>query len=300
VALPILAKHKVPAVGFFTGAGLLRPGVGDVINYRASYAQEIAGLIRKALMAGIQANEVCALVQNDAYGMAGVAGLKAALLENPASGPTIQKLDQILNMEGPEPDRNGIGPVGVYRRNTLHARPGYDSLKQWEKRSNTPCRLVVTVGTYVPVANFIGYARYKKENWIFSAVSFTGADNFKDELQKYRVTDKIIMTQVVPPLSSNLPIVQRAHNALGAQLSYVSLEGYIVGKMFLKILENTQGVLTRENFLAAVKGKTFDVGGLELDFTQDNQGSDLVTVTYLDNGEYTTIALDDMNRLFVQ
>jgi len=32
VSLPILAENKIPAIGFFTGAGLLRPGVGDMID----------------------------------------------------------------------------------------------------------------------------------------------------------------------------------------------------------------------------------------------------------------------------
>ena len=40
VSLPILEKNKIPAVGFFTGAGLLRPGKGDIINYRASYVKK--------------------------------------------------------------------------------------------------------------------------------------------------------------------------------------------------------------------------------------------------------------------
>lgn len=300
VSLPILAENGVPAVGFFTGAGLLRPGIGDVINYRASYAQEIASLIHKALAVGIKPSEVCAMVQNDAYGMAGVAGLKAALMEDPDSGPTVAQLDDILNMQGDDPPRNGVGPVGVYKRNTLYARDGYMSLKQWEEKSSVPCRLVVTVGTYVPVANFIGYARFKKENWIFSAVSFTGADNFRQELKKYGVTDKVIMTQVVPDLNADLPIVKNARNALGERLNYVSLEGYIVGRMFLHIMRNINGAITRPNFLAAVKGKSFDLEGLKLDFTHDNQGSNLVTITYLQNAGYTVIDSTILGQILTQ
>ncbi|MDJ0864118.1 MAG: ABC transporter substrate-binding protein, partial [Gammaproteobacteria bacterium] len=70
VTLPILAEQGVPAVGFFTGAGILRPGVGDIINFRASYVQETAAVIRQAINAGIKPTEICAYVQNDAYGMA--------------------------------------------------------------------------------------------------------------------------------------------------------------------------------------------------------------------------------------
>lgn len=57
VSLPILAEGGVPAVGFFTGAGLLRPGAGNIINYRASYVQETKSVIDKALLEGIRPQE---------------------------------------------------------------------------------------------------------------------------------------------------------------------------------------------------------------------------------------------------
>ena len=56
VALPVLAEDGAPAVGFFTGAGLLRPGVGDVVNFRASYVQETAAVIESALSSGVPAS----------------------------------------------------------------------------------------------------------------------------------------------------------------------------------------------------------------------------------------------------
>ncbi|NTV45390.1 MAG: ABC transporter substrate-binding protein [Chlorobiales bacterium] len=195
VALPILAENKIPAVGFFTGAGLLRPGIGDIINFRASYVQEVGRVIEIALAAGVKPQEVCAYVQNDSYGMAGVMGIKTALAKQPGMTEVIQKLEQIMTMQGEEPARNGIGPVGVYPRNAQIARDGYNSLKSWEKISGNPCRLVVTVGTYTPIAAFIGYARYKGENWIFSAVSFTGASNFTEALKTQKVNGKVIMTK---------------------------------------------------------------------------------------------------------
>lgn len=79
VVLPLLEQQKIPALGFFTGAGLLRPGQGDIINFRASYVQETKAVIDAALQQGVKPNEVCAYVQNDAYGMAGVAGIRSAL-----------------------------------------------------------------------------------------------------------------------------------------------------------------------------------------------------------------------------
>ncbi|RMF17975.1 MAG: branched-chain amino acid ABC transporter substrate-binding protein [Gammaproteobacteria bacterium] len=296
VALPILARNNVPAVGFFTGAGLLRPGVGDIINYRASYVQETAAVIREGLRSGLKASEICAFVQNDAYGMAGVEGIRQALARAPGSGPILETLDQILADETGQ--RNNVGPVGVYERNTLASRAGYDSLKAWEASQNTRCRLVVTVGAYSAVARFAGYARQKGEDWLISAVSFTGADNLRDTLARFSVRDRVVMTQVVPDIDSDLPIVRAAREALGDQFSYVSLEGYIVGRMFLAIANRIKGPLTPRAFVRAAQGSTFDLGGLKLDFTDDNQGSDQVTLTYFNHNRYDPMQVSLWQQLF--
>ena len=293
VSLPILAKNKVPAVGFFTGAGILRPGVGEIVNFRASYVQETAAVIESALDAGVKPTEICAFVQNDAYGMAGVAGIKQALSGREGTEAIIPLLDEMMAMEGDSPPRNDVGPVGVYQRNTLFSRDGYQSLKNWEAAFDTKCRLVVSVGTYTAIARFAAYARNAGDDWFVSAVSFTGADNFKAALNEFNVQDRVIMTQVVPLLDSKLPIVQEARKALGDEFGYVSLEGYIVGKLFVAAAKSIQGPITRENFLKAIRGKKFNIGGLEMDFTRDNQGSDMVALTYLTEDGYRPLRRSD-------
>ena len=293
VSLPILAQRNVPAVGFFTGAGLLRPGVGDIINFRASYVQETAAVISSALSSGLKATEICAFVQNDAYGMAGVAGIRRALSGRAGTEDIIPLLDEIMAMTATNPPRNNVGPVGVYKRNTLYSRDGYDSLKNWEASAGTTCKLVVSVGTYTAIARFAAYSRNKGDNWFVSAVSFTGADNFKAALNHFDVKDRVIMTQVVPLLDSDLPIVEEARKALGGEFGYVSLEGYIVGKLFIAGVENIKGPITRERFVKAIRGKRFNIGGLKLDFTQDNQGSDMVALTYLSEDGYRPLQRSD-------
>lgn len=297
-SLPVLERAGIPAVGFFTGAGLLRPGKGDIVNYRASYIQETAAVIGAAIKAGLKPSEICAYVQNDGYGMAGIAGVKAALVTAGGAEEVVATLDEIMSLGGDNPYRNDIGPVGVYKRNTFSSRDGYESLKSWEATSGVKCRLVVTVGAYASIANFIGYATMKGENWVYSAVSFTGAENLRNALREFGVNRNVIVTQVVPPLNSNLPIVQQARAALGSNLSYVTLEGYIVGSMMLKVLETMPGKdITRQSFLAAIKGKKFDLGGLRLDFSDDNQGSDLVISTFLEGDDFNLLGSAEMNRL---
>ncbi len=188
--------------------------------------------------------------------------------------------------------------MGVYQRNTLTSRAGYQSLKNWETQQNTECKLVVTVGAYSAIGRFAGYSRYRGDDWVISAVSFTGAENLGNTLTRFGVNDKVLMTQVVPALNQNLPIIKQARKALGKELSYVSLEGYITGKMFISALRSIKGEITRRKFLKAVDGKQFDIGGIKLDFDGDNQGSDLVTMTQFKNRQYAQVKSADWRTLF--
>lgn len=298
VSLPILKKENIPAVGFFTGAGILRPGKGGaILNYRASYVQETAAVISSSIKAGLKPSQICAFVQNDGYGMAGLVGVKLALQKANADGSIIKSLDTIMGKKGSKPARNKIGPVGVYTRNTIKVKPGYKSLKAWEKKSGTRCKLVVTVGAYGTIAHFARNAKKEGEKWIISAVSFTGADNFRGDLEKYKATDRIIMTQVVPLLESNLPVVKEAKEKLGKKFGFVTLEGYIVGKMFLDIVGKMKGELTRENFVKTARASRLDLGGLKLDFTNNNQASDEVIVSHLEGKRYVTTTQGIWNGL---
>jgi hypothetical protein len=339
VSLPILEQNNIPAFGFFTGAGLLRDNNPNVINYRASYVQETKAVIQSALKNGVKPDGVCAYVQNDAYGMAGIKGIRKVLNNTSASNAIILTLDQIIKMEGDRPQRNGVGPVGVYARNTFTARAGYDSLKAWEKKQGTSCRLIVTVGAYASISRFIAYAKSKNEAWVYSAVSFTGAGNLAASLKKFGVKDNVIMTQVVPLQDSNLAIVKDARRDLGKDYGYVSQEGYIVGKLLLhglqqlqpkeKIVASTTSKskknskngksgkggdtnknevsaargnkpITRDNLMAALKGHKFNLGGLAMDFTNDNQGSDLVVLTTLSKGQWIPLKKTHWNILLEQ
>ena len=291
-ALPLLADKKIPAIGFFTGSDLLRSNQEDVINYRASYGQEVKAVVEEAFNHGYGPASICAYIQDDSYGLSGLRGLKAVLTGKQGVNYIAEALDKIFEQEGDNAQRNGIGPVGVYKRNSLAVRDGYDSIKKWEAKQGRPCKFVVTVGSYESVARFITYANSKKESWVYSAVSFTGADNFLKQLSSFGVADRVLMTQVVPALDSELPIVNEARAALGDKLGYVSLEGYIVGRMLLKAMGDVEAAgqeMTRANVVAALRGKQFDLGGLPLDFTNDNQGSDLVVMTTLADNKWAPV-----------
>ncbi len=292
VTLPILAQHNIPAVGFFTGAKLLRENApGPIVNYRAGYDQEIAAVVEMAISAGITPAEVCAYVQNDGYGLDALNNLQQILAKLGASNEIIERYEEILTSTG---DRNNLGPVGVYTRNTPYSEPGYNSLKKWESENVVKCKLVITAATYRNLSYFAKISREKGEQWLISALSFTGADELRLDLEEYNVIDGIIMTQVVPLLDSDLPIVEEARIALGENFGMISLEGYVVGKILLQILRDIPGELNRENFLKQVTESRFDLGGIPIDFTDgDNQGSDLVIVSQLTHEGFTAMDLSD-------
>ena len=97
----------------------------------------------------------------------------------------------------------------------------------------------------------------------------------------------VVVTQIVPvPRDPSAPVVKRYQEALkavepGAAPDFVSLEGYLVGRLVAAALGRLDGVPTREAFLSAVlAGAPFDIDGFALKFgAGDNQGSDQVFLT---------------------
>ncbi len=59
--LPVLAEHKIPAFGFYNGAGFTAPG--DILNFRATYSREVESVFDAALAAGLKPAEMCMYAQ---------------------------------------------------------------------------------------------------------------------------------------------------------------------------------------------------------------------------------------------
>lgn len=295
--LSLLADEGVPAVGLFSAAEVSQPAIGDVVNLRASFESEASAIVESALAAGMKAEEICAYVQNDSYGMAGVSGIRHALRLNEDASAARDLLARITSMEQGSAARNNIGPLGVYEPGTLHSRVGFDSIKHWERSRGVKCKLVVSVGTYRAIARFAAYSRYRDEGWTVSAVSFAGAETLRAELESLEIDGNVILTRVTPPLDSPLAIVREARVALKEHFSNESLDGFIVGKLILRAIEREKGILTHDKFIAGLIGERFDIGGFEVDFTSDNAGSGYVVFTMLDRGGYRTMARSDWTAL---
>ncbi len=295
--MPLLVSNEIPAVGFYTAGELDKND--NILDFRPGHVREITDLINAAVNAGVKASQICLFGQNDADGLAAINGLKAGLMKLPNTQTEIENLDKLTDTMwgGINPARNDMGPVGLYLRGTTRLRDGYQSLKNWEKASGESCRLVIIVATPKMAADFITYALYKKEPWSFSAISATASgDSLKNLLLENNIRTKVIITQVVPALDADLPIVADARNALGIELNPVNLEGYIIGRMFLNIMRSINGPITRINFMKAARRQPFDLGGLKIDFTKSHRGSSLVLLKTLNGDRYGAFSVEDLKQ----
>jgi ABC-type branched-subunit amino acid transport system substrate-binding protein len=119
-------------------------------------------------------------------------------------------------------------------------------------------------------------------------VSFVGTDALAGELGADG--EGVIVSQVVPfPQDRSVPLVAAYQDALarfggGAKPGFVSLEGYLAGRLVVEALGRVSGEPTRATLLDAIYGGgAFDLGGVRLEYGPgDSQGMDEVFLTELD------------------
>jgi len=258
-AQPIATAAKVPFIGAFTGAMFLRnTKLENVINIRASYDAETEAWVRH-LTEDLKIKKIAIFYQDDAFGRAGLSGFKKAM------------------------DKRGmeIAAEGTFERNTVAVKTALLTLKRAEPEA------VVMVGPYKPCAEFIKLARKIDFNPVFVNISFVGAGSLAKELGPDG--NGVVVSQVVPfPWDMSLKVVADYHAAIKAidaqaEPGFVSLEGYLVGRLAIAALNKAGKDLTRETLLKTIKDTgRFDIGGLEMTYgPDDNEGLDKVFMTVI-------------------
>ena len=256
--LPITVEANVPFIGAFTGTGGLRnPYKPNVVNVRASYGQETEEMVER-LTKDLKAERISIFYQDDSFGQAGLAGVKAAL----------DKRSMKLASEG------------TYERNTTAVRQALLDIRKGNPQA------VIMVGAYQPCAEFIKLAKQLKMDAVFVNISFVGSNALAAALGD--AGTGVAVTQVVPfPDDASVPVVAAYQSAIKAvpkaEAGFVSLEGYMVGRLVIMALEKINGEPSRKALLEALSTGTFDLGGLKLTYgANDNQGSDQVFLTVID------------------
>lgn len=256
--LPIIDKYKIPFFAPLTGAKLLRtPARPYVINIRKSYCQEMEALVSH-LTDTLGMQQISCFYQNDSYGFAGLDGIKQALA----------KRDMQLTS------------IGSYERNTIAVMGGMKSIYKENPEA------ILLVGTYAACSEFIKLSKAKYPGKrIFGNISFVGTKSLQEALGYYG--KDVIVSQVVPfPWDNTLPLVTEYRRAMAkyqhnAPVGFISLEGYIAGKLFAAIAEAVVGELTREKFIETMyKVGKFDLGGVEIAFnTKRTPGMNTIGLT---------------------
>ncbi|MDF9435196.1 ABC transporter substrate-binding protein [Chromohalobacter israelensis] len=274
VNLPILLEHEMPLIGALTGSGVLRQSPPDryVFNYRASYAQETATMIEGLLLAGIAPEEIAFFTQADGYGDAGYRGALRSLANHGYSHP-----ERLAH--------------GRYTRGTRNVHRGLATILQ---APVTP-KAVIIVGTYGPAADFIREARKDLPDALFLNVSFVGSQALLDELGD--AAEGVIVTQVVPPHTSDLPGVEAYRAALqangaGSDGDFVSLEGYMAASLFVEGLQAAGADPDREALVDGLEGLGKVDLGLGEPLTlgpEDHQANDAVWATRIHDGRFEPV-----------
>lgn len=256
---PIATAAGAPFIGAFTGAEFLRePYKPLVMNIRASYFQETEAMVEH-LTKDLGASKIAIMYQDDAFGQAGLAGVRKAL----------------------EKRQMQLAGEGTFERNTVAVKAALLAIKKAEPQA------VIMISPYKPAAEFIKLGKQIKLDATFVNISFVGSDALAKELGPAGAG--VVITQVVPfPKDAAIPVVGRYQASLkasvpDAQPGFVSLEGYLVGRAIIAALEKVNGEPTRKGLVEAVqKAGTFDLGGFKLVYSDSsNRGSDHVFLTVI-------------------
>lgn len=260
-AQPVATEAGIPYIAPFTGAEFLRDAKKrpNVVNVRASYYQETEEMVVR-LHEDLGIDRISIFYQNDSFGQAGLNGLRRAV------------------------NRHGLNLIEevYYTRNTEAVKIALLDLRQANAEA------VIIVGAYKPAATMIRWARRLNFNPYFINISFIGSAALAKALGPDGTG--VYVTQVVPfPRDRTLPIVAQYRKALKAidansTPSFVSLEGYLAGRIAIEGLRLAGPAPTRDSFLRALtQAGNIDLGGFYLRYgVDDNQGSDRVYLTRID------------------
>lgn len=262
-SLPIFSEAKVPFIGAFTGAQLLRePFNRYIFNVRASYFDETEKIVEQLVSLG--AKTIAIFYQNDAYGKAGLAGVERALAKRNLKMATTATVD----------------------RNTVDVAAAVKTINP------TRPDAVVMVSAYKSVAAFVKAMKKAGSTTQFHNVSFVGSRPLAMDLGPDG--PGVAVSQVVPfPWGASVPVTrdyQRLMNASGAkEYSFTSLEGFIAARILVEGVKRAGKDLTREKLITALENMSnVDLGGFQVAFSQKNHNaSSYVDLTMIGkNGQF--------------
>jgi branched-chain amino acid transport system substrate-binding protein len=255
--LPVVTQAKVPLVGMFTGAEVLRvPFNRHVFHVRASYYDETEKIVEQVLSTGGQ--KISVFYQDDAYGEAGRKGTELAL----------------------ERRKMKIHSTGTVERNTVKVEQAAKTIHTSQPDA------VVMVSAYTSIAAFVREMQKLGSGATFYNVSFVGSKALADALGKDGVG--VAISQVVPfPWGTAVPVVkeyqQLAKKAGYTDYNFSALEGFLCAKVMVEGLRRAGKSPTRDGLVEALeKMNDVDLGGFYISYSPTNRaGSKFVDLTII-------------------
>jgi branched-chain amino acid transport system substrate-binding protein len=255
-SLPIFTEARVPFVGPFTGAELLRsPHNRYIFNVRASYWDETEAIVQH--LTAMSVNKIAVFYQNDSYGQAGLTGVERALKKR--------------NME--------VVAKGTVERNTVDVKKAVDEMVKTDPQA------IVMISAYKSCAAFIKEMKKAGKNPTFWNVSFVGSKALAKELD--REGRGVQISQVVPfPWDSTVPVVKEYRRTMDEgkhEVGFGTLEGWIAAKVMVEGLKRAGRKLDRESFIRAMESLgDYDAGGFKVSYGPSNHnGSKFVDLTII-------------------
>lgn len=271
VAVPIAREHETVLWGYVTGGTALRKEPPDkyIYNFRASLAEETSALVKGFVKShGIKPEEIAFFTQRDAYGDSAFnGGLKELQRLGLKSG------HEILHAR--------------YERNTEEVLTGLSEILMASPRP----RALILAGARKPVVSIINAAKSYGADFLFGAPSFANVQGIASDMGP--AADGIIVTQVVPLPSSDLPMAVEFRKAMQAaapdlEQDPIAFEGYIIATIFEQVLRSIEGEITRATIEKAFSNfGERDIGiGQHIDLSsKSHQASHKLWLTTIVHGE---------------
>lgn len=255
--LPVVTQAKVPLVGMFTGAEVLREPLNRyVFHVRASYYDETEKIVEQVVSTG--GKKISVFYQNDAYGEAGRKGTEIALTKRGLK----------------------IHSTGTVERNTIKVEDAVKAIHATQPDA------IVMVSAYTSITAFVRAMQKAGSGATFYNVSFVGSKALADALGKDGVG--VAISQVVPfPWGTGLPVVkeyqQLSKKAGFTDYNFSAMEGFLTAKVMVEGLRRAGRDLNREKFVDTMeKMQDVDLGGFFVTYSPKNHsGSRFVDLTII-------------------
>lgn len=230
---PILRAAGIPFVGPFTGADFLRAAkrFPNVVNLRAGYREETRLLV-DYMINKLGKRRFGIIYQDDAFGYS-----------------VLANYDMILDSYGIP-----ILAKAFYSRNSLAV---HSSLFTFSKAD---LDAIMLVGASPSNSEIINLAHSLGHDYVMANLSFTESYDLRKRVDGSG-KGILVSNVMIDPNSSEMRISKRFRSAIQSEhadlmvsaerlINETALEGYILGRFLIAVLERMDGDLTRERFLA--------------------------------------------------